>query len=278
MPKIIFQADDYAITRAATDGIIQAVAEGFVRATGLFTNRPDAGRAAKALRDHEGLDLGMDFNFVTGYSLLPARDIPGLVAADGSLRSSHAIHASYDLVSQEGMTSIFTVEPFEYEQTLAEARAQYARFIELVGRKPAYLHHHSIITPGLNLVIHQIGAEEGITVMDDFLAPASDIFWVPNTWYTKPFGATEQAAADPVSELENLLDDIAAHPLNILITHPGLVDAELLDITSYHVIRARDLAAVTSPRIADGMNARGIEITSFSAEGLLASPAATSPQ
>ncbi|MEZ5087465.1 MAG: ChbG/HpnK family deacetylase [Tessaracoccus sp.] len=269
MAKIIFQADDYGITPAATQGVVHAVNNGFIRATGVFTNRPSAPRAIEALRHWEGLDLGMDLNLVTGSPLLPAEQVPDLVTGDGTFRTSHQIRAEYELVEAQGMKTTYAVEPFGHEQTMAEANAQYERFVELAGRKPAYLHHHSIITPGIERVIHQLGEERSVKVMDDLIEPGSGVNWVPNTWYTRPFDANIQADAKPIEEFEAMLDQVARHDISILITHPGYVDAELLDITSYHVIRARELELVTSGRIAEAMRIRGIEVTSLSAEGLI---------
>ncbi len=269
MSKIIFQADDFGITPAVTLGVIESVNNGFVRATGLFTNQPAARAAADALKNNGQLDLGMDLNLVTGSPVLPADRVPNLVNDDGAFRTSHQIRAEYRLVDSQGMKTTYSVEPFDYDQTFAEARAQYDRFVELVGRKPAYLHHHSIITPGIERVIHDLGEVEGVPVMDDLIDSDGSVNWIPNTWYLNPFDANIQATVDPVAKFEEVLDEVAQHPVSILITHPGYVDAELLDCTSYHVIRARELELVTSERIGKAMADRGIEVTSLSAEGLI---------
>lgn len=50
MSKLIVQADDLAITHAATLGMVDAIRNGMVRATGIFTNRPDAAFAADQVR------------------------------------------------------------------------------------------------------------------------------------------------------------------------------------------------------------------------------------
>ena len=158
MPKLIVQADDLAITHAATLGTIHSVKAGMVRAAGLFTNRPDAAFAAAELAGITRLDLGLDLNLVTGAPLLSADQVPGLVGLDGNFRTSHQIKASHRTVAQEGFYSTFEPEPFDHEQTLAEARAQLVRFFELVGRPPAYVHHHSIISPMLDQVLHEVAA------------------------------------------------------------------------------------------------------------------------
>ena len=79
MTSLIVQADDIAITHGTTLGILDAISGGIVRATGLFTNCPDAAFAASRLREMPGVDVGIDLNFVTGSPVLPASDVPGLV-------------------------------------------------------------------------------------------------------------------------------------------------------------------------------------------------------
>ena len=267
MPSLIVQADDLAISHAATLGIMEAATKGLVRATGIFTNQPDAAFAAEALRDLKGLDIGLDLNVVTGRPLLPADQVPGLVQADGRFRTSHQIKAAYPVVGGDGVYQSFDPEPFDHEQTLAEARAQVDRFYALFDRPPVYLHHHSLVSDMSDQVLHEVAAERGLLVMDD-LYRSGRVPLLPNPWYVSPFGPTEQVDRDPISDFENLLDEVGSHELSILITHPGYVDADLLDASSFHIIRARDLELVTSPRIRDLLANRGIELTNFTDAGL----------
>jgi len=268
MPKLIVQADDLAITHAATLGTVRAVKAGMVRTAGLFTNRPDAGYAADELAGIGRLDLGMDLNLVTGAPLLDAGQVPDLVGPDGNFRTSHQIKAAHRTVAQEGFYSTFEPEPFDHEQTLAEARAQVVRFFDLVGRPPAYLHHHSIISPMLDQVLHEVAAEANVPVMDDLMR-FHRVNQVANTWYATPFTAEAQAYCDPIGGFLAQLDAIAEHEVSLLIVHPGYLDAELLDITSLHIVRARDLDLVTSPQVLAALADRGIELASYSSCGIL---------
>lgn len=270
MPTLIVQADDYAITTGVTTGILRSVDQGIVRATGIFTNRPSAAAAAVRIRDLDQVDVGVDLNMVTGAPILPAREVPSLVNAQGSFRTSHQITAEFPVIARDGMYSQFAVDPFDHDETLAEARAQLDRFGKLFGRPPAYVHHHSIISPMLDQVLHEVAAEYSVPVMDDLLRD-SRVNAVPNPWYTVPFGAAEQAASDPVAMFLAGLDALAGHEISVLITHPGYVDADLLDISSYNIVRARDLHLVTSPAVRQALDARGIVCASYSACGLLPS-------
>lgn len=270
MPKLIVQADDLAITHAATLGIVQAVHEGMVRATGTFTNRPDAAFAAAQLAEVDELDVGLDLNMVTGSPLLPPSEVPGLVQPDGRFRTSHQIKAEFPITARDGFYLSFDPDPFDHDQTLAEGRAQVRRFFDLFGRAPAYLHHHALVSDMLDQVLRELGEEFGVVVMDDLMRDGT-LYQVPNPWYTVPFGPSEQAGCDPVAALLPELDAVAEHELSVLISHPGYVDAELIDITSYNIVRARDLELMLSPVVRTALDERGIELATYTSCGLVAS-------
>lgn len=267
MPRLIVQADDIAITHGTTLGILDAITDGIVRATGIFTNCPDAAFAAARLRELEGVDVGIDLNFVTGRPLLPAARVPGLVDGEGAFRSSGRIRVEYGVTGGEGLVTEFEREPFDRDQTLAEARAQVDRFIALMGRAPAYVHHHSLVSPVSDDVVRQVGAELGVPFVDDLYRDGT-IPLLPNDWYTKPFPVEAQVTADAVGALQRLLPAMSSNELSLLIVHPGYVDAEILQLSTYSIIRARDLELVVSPASRAILREAGIEVTSFSAAGL----------
>lgn len=125
------------------------------------------------------------------------------------------------------------------------------------------MHHHSLITQVLHDVLHEITDEFGLHPIDLHRGLVGPLLDIP--WYTTPFGPAEQAAADPVAAFETMLPEILAHDLSILVVHPGYVDAELLDITTYNVIRARDLEFVTDTGVRALLADAGVELTTYSA-------------
>lgn len=134
MTRLIVQADDIAITHATTLGILDAIEHGIVRNTGIFTNQPDAAFAADRLKHLGGVDVGIDLNFVTGRPVLDPGLVPDIVRTDGAFRSSHEIRKNFTITGGTPIYPVFEVDPFPYEQTLAEARAQIERFLELFNR------------------------------------------------------------------------------------------------------------------------------------------------
>jgi predicted glycoside hydrolase/deacetylase ChbG (UPF0249 family) len=267
MTRLIVQADDIAMTRATTLGILDAIENGIVRSTGLFANCDDAAFAAGRLRELDGIDVGIDLNFVTGSPLLPVEEVPGLVGEDGSFRSSRRIKGEHRIAARDGYYLEFETEPFDHDQTLAEARAQVRRFLELMGRPPAYIHHHSLISPMTDRVLHEVAEEFGLLVVDDLFLRAGPVWMMPNDWYAAEFGPSEQAAADPLAAFRRRLPELLQHELAVLITHPGYVDGELLDISTYNVVRARDHQLMTSREVAALLAEADVEITTWGAVG-----------
>lgn len=268
MSKLIVQADDLAITHASSLGIIEAATNGIVRATGMFTNQPDAAFAAEKIRDVPGVDVGIDLNFVTGRPLLPPDEVPGLVDGAGRFRSSGSIRAQFPLRRMHGVyLGEFEVDPFDHDETLAEARAQVEEFLKLVGRPPAYVHHHSLVSLMSDQVLHEVAEEYGILAVDD-LYLNSTVPWLPNDWYSAQFPLDLQAEADAEGAMERLLPEILKNEISILLTHPGYVDAELFDLSSYSVVRCRDQQLVTSPAVMQLLEENGVELTSYSKAGL----------
>lgn len=264
MPRLIVQADDIGITHATTLGILDSIVHGIVRATGLFTNRPDAAYAAARLRQLADVDVGIDLNFVTGGPLLAPHRVPGLVTASGRFRTSGEIRATHRVIGGDHVYQQFEPDPFDREETLAEATAQVERFFDLMGRPPAYVHHHSLVSSVSDEVVREVADDLGVPFVDD-LYRNGGLPLLPNDWYAKPFPLQDQAAADPVRAIERLLPAILAHDVSLLIVHPGYIDAELLDLSTYSVIRARDLQAVTSPEVTALLRDAGVELSTFTA-------------
>lgn len=269
MSTLVVQADDLAISHATTLGILDAVDRRAVQATGIFTNTEDAGFAAEALRTRSAIDfdIGLDLNFVTARPVLPAEAVPDLISPSGMFRSSTAIKAAHTCVRRTGAFWEFDVEPFHEEQARLEAEAQLQRFVELFDRLPDYLHHHSLVTPVTDRVLRGLAAEHDLLVMDD-LYRRGEVHLLPNDWYTSDFGLEAQAGADPAQSISALVEAMGEHETSVLITHPGYLDAELLELSSYSVVRPRDLQLLLDPRWLQALTAARIELATYSSLGL----------
>ena len=138
--KLLVQGDDFGFTKGVIYGIVDAIDNGILRNTGLFANSPYARLAASFMDERrDKVCFGIDFNLVSGPSLLKKEDIPHLIDDQGIFIRS-GVRQKDDLYkTEEGRRKLFP-----YEEVYKELRAQYDAFVSLTCHKPGYLAPHSL--------------------------------------------------------------------------------------------------------------------------------------
>lgn len=261
--KLLFQCDDFGISEAVTLGIIKGIKAGMIRNTGLFTNMPSSTFAAQLIPDLPEACFGVDVNFVAGKPLSDPKLIPSLVDENGVFITSIAHFENNKVVGREGLATIFEKEPYVYEEILLEMEAQIKRYIELVGKKPEYLHSHSMGTPVTERAF-EVMAEKYDLIRPFKFWKEKDIFAFPTKWNIKPvFSLEAQANTDVEANVYQLLDLIKEHEVTALICHAGYVDQDLIDVSSYTMIRPKDLKMATSKKIMDYLKENHIELVTY---------------
>jgi predicted glycoside hydrolase/deacetylase ChbG (UPF0249 family) len=140
-------ADDYGIGRETSRGILDLAAEGRVTAAVLIVNAPDAHRAARAwLAAEPPADLGWHANLTIDRPILPPARVPSLVRHDGTF---------WTLAGFLRQASLGLIRGAD---VVAEWRAQYATFVDLVGRPPALVnsHQHVSLFPPCDAALLQV--------------------------------------------------------------------------------------------------------------------------
>lgn len=128
-------ADDYGIGRETSRGILELAVEGRLTAAVLIVNAPDAHRAARAwLAAEPPADLGWHVNLTIDRPILPPARVPSLVRADGTFWPLRSFLRRACLGMIRGA------------DVVAEWQAQYARFVELVGRPPVLVNSHQHVS------------------------------------------------------------------------------------------------------------------------------------
>jgi predicted glycoside hydrolase/deacetylase ChbG (UPF0249 family) len=266
--KLITQGDDFGITRGVTYGIVDSIDLGLLRNTGLFANMPAAELAVSFMADRPQVCFGIDFNIVTGPCCADPRDVPALVDENGAfIRSSVRIHDPR-WATEEGRR-----EMFPYDQVYRELKAQYDRFVGLAGRKPGYLHAHSITSEPYVEAIRQLVKETGIPYSEDLWQKLD----VMTTWRLdrkraaasdkassqKVFDPLDQLNKDPLQKVFDYSDELLAHDYCLIGGHPGYLDAELLKVTSLSVERIRDAEMMMSPQLKQWVQDNHVEIIRY---------------
>ncbi len=106
--------------------------------------------SARAAEDIRGLNvcLGIDINYVCGKPVSRPEDIPHLVNEEGSFISSGIMAAKSRKLGTDELEfiSYFEEDPYPYDEVRRETENQVKKFIELNGRKPEYMHPHSLMS------------------------------------------------------------------------------------------------------------------------------------
>ena len=252
MKKLIIQSDDLGISKAVTDGIVEAVKSGMVRCTGLFANMDSSEYAANRIKDFPEVCLGQDINIVAGKPCSDYKKIPSMVNEKGGFLTSSESR-KLDLLCDSHDHLVF-------EECIIEVEAQVLRFYELMGKYPDYLHGHSYATATLNRAIDTISKKYRIPTTR-FLKEKYNLTRPLKDWNQKPFELEDQLNAKPLDAI--MQDDYLQYDIGWIVFHCGYVDAPLFDVSTYTLIRTIDLKAVLSKELKDWIDNNHIQLISY---------------
>lgn len=262
--KLLVQGDDYGFTKGVTYGILDAIDNGVLRNTGMFPNMPIAPWAAEMwkAKDRSHACLGIDFNIVSGPPAADPKSVPSLLDGKGEFIRSGARLKDPRFQTEEGRR-----EMFPYEEVYREIRAQYDRFVALMGRKPGYLHGHSLLHEHYKEAIIQLSQEVGIPYSQNI----QDRYGFSSIFEFKTLTGAGKKEFDPMDQLSKTpLEDFMAHADHFLqkdyamfIGHPGFVDAQLMGLTTLSLERMRDHEAMTSPVFKKWIQDNGVDLITY---------------
>lgn len=265
--KLLVQGDDYGFTKAVTYGIREGIQNGILRNTGLFTNMPSAKLAVSLMKEMPEACFGIDFNIVSGPSVCDQKDIPHLVDENGEFIRSGARLKDPKFATEEGRRELSP-----YDETYREIRAQYDKFVEMTGKKPGYLHAHSLMHENYMDAIRAVSEETGIPFSMDLqkkygfismldIRSAKGI--VDKASQKKVFDPSDQLNKNPLKDVLDNFDELLKHDYVCIGGHPGFVDADLLDLTTLSLERVRDLQMVTSPVLRKLVEDNKVELITY---------------
>ncbi|MDE6107359.1 MAG: ChbG/HpnK family deacetylase [Oscillospiraceae bacterium] len=268
--KLLVQGDDYGFTKGVTYGILDAIDNGVLRNTGIFSNMPIAPWAVELwkAKDRSHACLGIDFNIVSGPPAADSKSVPSLLDDKGEFVRSGARLKDPRFQTEEGRR-----EMFPYEEVYRELRAQYDRYVALVGKKPGYLHAHSLGHEHYNEAISQLSREEGVPYSQDIQnkynfsslfkkMPGGGMPKDPSK-NKKVFDPMEQLNKTPLENFMKYADEFLQEEYVSMGGHPGFVDGELMGLTTLSLERMRDHEAVTSPILKNWIEDNGVELITY---------------
>lgn len=244
--RLIVNADDLGRTPGVNEGVFEAHRNGVVTSATLMVTFAAARAVPELSARHPRLGIGLHVALSGGPPASPPEHIPSLVDARGQLPARPEALAG--------------ARP---DHVLAEARAQLARFREIMGRQPTHFdsHHHSHRLPVVFEALLTLAWETGLPVRSAS-AEAHRILRRENIPTTDHFVDAFYEQGATLDNLQHVLDDVPAGTTE-LMCHPARVDPELSASSSYSGVRERELAVLTDREVRQQVQALGIELIHF---------------
>src|SRR5262249_3365540 len=145
--QLLVVADDFGVGPATSMGILELAQKGVLTGTVLLVNSPYAESSIAAWRGAgRPLELGWHPNLTLDKPVLPPEEVPSLVDSNGCF---------WPLGVFLKRVFLCRIKAREVER---EWRAQYLRFIDLLGRPPTIVnsHQHVALFPTLGIVLLSI--------------------------------------------------------------------------------------------------------------------------
>jgi predicted glycoside hydrolase/deacetylase ChbG (UPF0249 family) len=243
---VIVNADDLGRTTGINSGIFEAHQGGLVTSATLMVAYEAAEDAAAQLAENPDLGVGLHVALTGGPPVLPAERLPSLTDADGRLP------AKPEHLGQP--------DPGE---VMAEANAQFDRFLELTGRPPTHLdsHHHSHRIPVVYDAVVALAREHGLPVRKaspEVAARLRGAGLVTTDYFVESFFG-EDARLEVLLEILGKLEPGTTE----IMCHPAHVGDELRASSSYADARERELAVLTHPDAVSAVHDLGLRLANF---------------
>lgn len=241
--RLIVNADDFGISKAINLGIIEAHREGIVRSTTLMCNMEAVDHAIKLAKENPELGVGIHFVLTAGKPL--SDGVESLVDKDGTFTKFEEI-----------------AEKAKSEDIKKELECQLNKFLSY-GIKPTHIdtHHHVHRIGKVFEVIKEIAIKNNLPVrlIEEF--DSSMYEGIKSTSkFSESFYEKDMITED---RLIRLLDEYKDFESVEIMAHPGYLDQNILNRTSYAIERTMELQTLVSRKVKEYIKEKNIELINF---------------
>ncbi|MUK89699.1 chitin disaccharide deacetylase [Ornithinibacillus sp. L9] len=221
--KVLFNADDFGLTKGITDGIMEAHTKGLVHSTTLMMNGKAVDYAVKQAKNHPSLHVGIHLVLTWGKPV--SKDVSDLLDPNGEFKFKN---------------TFLKMDPPNIYQVEKEWRAQIEAFLA-TGLPLHHIdsHHHVHGWEPLKQVVVKLAKEYGVKVRYvDSLKDFPEIL-LTETLYLGFYG-------DGVDEkIFHHLQKLNVKSVEVM-THPAIMDEDLIQVSSYTNKREQELQILCS--------------------------------
>lgn len=250
--KLIVNGDDFGITSACNETIMDCFQKGRLTSCSLMTNMPAAREAAGLWKASPDLSVGLHVCLTAGKPLTQPKS---LMKADGTF--DKAIWASG--------------QPVDLQELRTEIQAQFDRFVELTGKKPEHLdsHHGIEKIPGAAAIMEDLSRAHHIPLRAFLYEPPA----AAKTQETRPFrtpavllaGSRDDCILNPEAFLDQIRKQSQEKEYLELALHPGKADASLETLSGLCKGRKADAANLLSDAFGRFLLEPDVELISWRA-------------
>ena len=241
--KVIFNSDDFGMSRGVNYGIIDACLLGPVRSATMMANMPAFLHGVSLLPHAPKLAVGAHLVLTAGKSL--GGPYKTITDCDGFFQSQSVL---------KGRAEAGEIDLGEVERELS---LQIEKLLG-AGIKLSHLdgHHHIHGSPGISDVCLELARKRGLPMRDFANQGAGQLGFKAPAFYGDFYGESANLA-----HLEKVLSSLERD--TEIMCHPAYVDGFLLDGSTYNVQRARELYVLTDPRLAEMLSKYGHTLASY---------------
>lgn len=232
--KIIVRADDLGYSEAVNLGILKTVRAGIINNIGIMVNMPTSKAAVQSLLKitHKPLDLGLHVVICTGQPIVNANQVPSLTTDTGEFKPSKVYRNS--------------VEDFvDLDQAIVEIEAQYARFVELVGRKPDYFEGHAVVSDNFVKALKIVAQRHQLRFLEYHFDDSPTLLNHQKLYLEMK---SMQPNYNPWKTLQTTALTHHDDGYEVMVCHPGYLDDFILTHSSLTIPRTQEVAMLCAPQ------------------------------
>ncbi len=231
MKKIMVRADDLGFSKAINYGIYETVKNGVIKNIGLMVNMPDTMHGYNLVKNYD-ICLGQHTNVCVGKPISDPNKIPSLVQENGEFKTSKMYRNSKE-------------DFVDLDEAILEVEAQYTRFKEIVGKEPAYFEAHAVMSENLNKAIDIVGNRHGLKTLTMTALSTPMVVCGQNMYM---YMDSMFPNYNPFESFKKMVEN-AQDGYNMMVCHPGYLDAYIMNVSSLTTPRTLEADFLTSEEL-----------------------------
>lgn len=222
MKNILIRADDLGYSEGVNYGIEKSVKDGLVKSIGVMTNMDATSHGVELLKKYN-VCFGLHTNICVGKPLSNPKLIPSIVNKDGYFKSSKEYrNACNDFVV--------------FEEVIIEIEAQLNKFVELFGYLPKYFEGHAVSSMNFFKALEYVANKHGLKYSGVSFDDKSIVVGKSNVYmHMGSINPNYNPKSYVIDMINNHMHD---DDVDVLVCHPGYVDAYLIMNSSFLNVRA----------------------------------------